>query len=194
MNTPKLLKTLLALILLSQVITKSLTADSNDLAPVVTDLNSADVSYSLEAKLPDLTEAYISSSPTDMQDGIPVGTLADGNVDQDRILQYANAIAAGKFDVTDSLLIMHKDKLIFESYYRRGRENYPHYQMSITKSYTALAIGRAIQLGYLSMADLDKPVVSFLKDINQSKLVAGADQITLAQAMNMKSVIRIVKA
>ena len=193
MNTPKLLKTLLALILLSQVITKSLTADSNDLAPVVTDLNSADVSYSLEAKLPDLAEAYISSSPTDMQEGIPVGTLADGKVDQDRILQYANAIAAGKFDVTDSLLIMHKDKLIFESYYRRGRENYPHYQMSITKSYTALAIGRAIQLGYLSMADLDKPVVSFLKDINQSKLAAGADQITLAQAMNMKSGIRIDK-
>ena len=194
MNTPKLLKTLLTLALLTQVITKSLTADNNDLAPVVTDLNSADVSYSLEAKLPDLAEAYISSSPTDMQDGITVGTLADGNVDQDRILQYANAIAAGKFDVTDSLLIMHKDKLIFESYYRRGRENYPHYQMSITKSYTALAIGRAIQLGYLSMADLDKPVVSFLKDINESKLVAGADQITLAQAMNMKSGIRIDKA
>ena len=194
MNTPKLLKALLALILLSQVITKSLTADSNGLAPVVTDLNSADVSYSLEAKLQDLAEAYISSSPTDMQDGIPVGTLAGGNVDQDRIMQYANAIAAGKFDVTDSLLIMHKDKLIFESYYRRGRENYPHYQMSITKSYTALAIGRAIQLGYLSMADLEKPVVSFLKDINQSKLVAGADQISLAQAMNMKSGIRIDKA
>ena len=80
MNAPKLLKTLLALILLSQVITKSLTADSNNLAPVVTDLNSADVSYSLEAKLPDLAEAYISSSPTDIQDGIPVGTLADGHV------------------------------------------------------------------------------------------------------------------
>ena len=193
MNTPKLLKTLLALTLLTEVITKSLTPDSNGLAPVVTDLNSADVSYSLEAKLPDLAEAYISSSPNSMQDGILVGTLADGNVDQDRILQYANAIAAGKFDITDSLLIMHKGKLIFESYYRRGRENYPHYQMSITKSYTALAIGRAIQLGYLSMADLDKPVVSFLKDINQSKLVAGADQITLAEAMNMKSGIRIDK-
>jgi hypothetical protein len=51
--------------------------------------------------------------------------------------------------------------------------------MSITKSYTEMAIGRAIRLGYLTMADLDKPVVSFLKDVDQSKLVEGAMAVTL---------------
>lgn len=194
MNLPTPLKTLLVLALLAQATPLSLSAASNGLAPEVTDLNSADVSYNLEAKLPDLAEAYISTAPRDMQDGIPVGQLDTDGVDSDRILSYAHEIAAGKFDVTDSLLIMHQGKLIFESYYRRGRENYPHYQMSITKSYTALAVGRAIQLGYLSMADLDRPVVSFLKDIDQSKLTPGADQITVAQAMNMGSGIRVDKA
>ena len=63
----------------------------------------------------------------------------------------------------DSLLIWSRGKLLFESYYRRSRANYPHYQMSITKSYTALALGRAIQLGYLKMEDLDKPAIGFLK-------------------------------
>ena len=63
--------------------------------------------------------------------------------------------------------------------------------MSITKSYAALGLGRAIQLGYLSMADLDKPVVSFLEEIDQSKLVEGAAEITLAEAMNMRSGVRI---
>jgi len=66
--------------------------------------------------------------------------------------------------------------------------------MSITKSYTAMALGRAIQLGYLTMADLDKPVVSFLKELDQSKLVEGATAITVAEAMNMGSGIRIDKA
>jgi CubicO group peptidase (beta-lactamase class C family) len=83
---------------------------------------------------------------------------------------------------------------VFESYYRRGRANYPHYQMSITKSYTAMAIGRAIQLGYMAMEDLDKPVVDFLTELDGSKLADGAEKITLAEAMNMRSGIRVDKA
>jgi CubicO group peptidase (beta-lactamase class C family) len=65
--------------------------------------------------------------------------------------------------------------------------------MSITKSYTAYAIGRAIQLGYLKMEDLNKPVVSFLKQIKSDQLAKGADKITLHQAMQMRSGIRLPK-
>jgi CubicO group peptidase (beta-lactamase class C family) len=91
----------------------------------------------------------------------------------------------------DSLLISYYGKLVFESYYRRGRANFPHYQMSIAKLYTALAIGRAMQMGLLKMEDLDKPVIGFLKELNTTKLVAGADSITLSQAMQMSSGIRL---
>lgn len=86
---------------------------------------------------------------------------------------------------------MKDGELLFESYYRRGRANFPHYQMSITKSYTAMAVGRAMQLGYLTMEDLDRPVVSFLDEIDSSRLVTGAAEITLAEAMNMHSGVRI---
>jgi CubicO group peptidase (beta-lactamase class C family) len=92
---------------------------------------------------------------------------------------------------TDSLLISHKNKLLLETYFRRGRQNLPHYQMSITKSYTAFAIGRAIQLGYLSMEDLHKPIISFLNDLDKTKLAPGSDQITLHEAMIMGSGIRL---
>ena len=160
---------------------------SNGLAPEVTDLSPKSVSWAQEAKLPDLEKAYISTAPTDLKDGIPVGTLER----TEAILAFAAEIEAGKHGEIDSLLIAQKGKLLFESYYRRGRINYPHYQMSITKSYTAMAVGRAIQLGHLTMADLDKPVVSFLKEIDQSKLVQGAASITLAEAMNMRSGIRM---
>ncbi|MDC0273721.1 MAG: serine hydrolase [Planctomycetaceae bacterium] len=164
---------------------------SNGLAPEITDLNAEDVSYALEAKLPDLKEPYINATPDNREDGITVGKLGMDGGDKDAILKFATENSEGEHGEVDSFLLSYRGKLLFESYYRRGRINYPHYQMSITKSYTAMAIGRAIQLGYLTLADLDKPIVSFLKELDQSQLAPGASKITLAEAMNMRSGIRL---
>ena len=124
-----------------------------------------------------------------------MGKLSVDGGDRAAVEAFANELAAPAKDEkagnVDSMLIGYRGKLIFESYYRRGRANFPHYQMSITKSYTALAIGRAIQLGLLKMDDLDKPAIGFLKELDATKLVAGADTITLAQAMQMSSGIRL---
>ncbi|MGB0241090.1 MAG: serine hydrolase domain-containing protein [Verrucomicrobiales bacterium] len=168
-------------------------APANGLAPEVTDLNSEDVSFQLEKDLPYLRKPFINPSPGDRKDGIPVGRLGADGGDKDAVLTFAEEIAAGDHGEVDSLLLCKDGKLIFESYFRRGRVNYPHYQMSITKSYTAMAVGRAIQLGHLTMEDLEKPVVDFLKKMDRNQLVEGAEQITLAEAMNMHSGIRINK-
>lgn len=109
------------------------------------------------------------------------------------IVNFAQQLAKGKYGKIDSLLISHKDKLVFESYYLRGRLDLPHMQASTTKSYLSLAIGRAIQMGYLTMADLDKPLVSFLKNLDLTKVVDGAETITLHKAMTMQSGIRIAR-
>ena len=170
---------------------------SNGLAPEVPGLNLKDKLYQLEAKLPDLEKPYISAAPEDKKDGLVVGKLGFDGGDRAMIEAFANELAAAAKDETaghvDSMLISYRGKLLVESYYRRGRANFPHYQMSITKSYTALAVGRAIQLGLLKMEDLDKPAVSFLMGLDKTKLVAGADTITLAQAMQMGSGIRLAK-
>lgn len=161
--------------------------ESNGLAPEAVDLGPRSVSYAAEKRLPDLEEPYISAVPADLKDGIRVGRLGD----KAAVLQFAKEVAGGQHGEIDSLLIAHRGQLVFESYYRRGRVNYPHFQMSITKSYTAMAIGRAIALGHLTMADLDRPVVEFLKQLDRSALAPGAEAITLAQAMNMRSGVRL---
>ncbi len=170
---------------------------SNGLAPEVPGLNLKDKLYQLEAQLPDLEKPYISAAPDDKKDGLVVGRLGVDGGDRAMIEAFANELAATAKDEkagnVDSMLIGYRGKLLFESYYRRGRANFPHYQMSITKSYTALAVGRAIQLGMLKMEDLDKPAISFLKALDTTKIVAGADTITLAQAMQMGSGIRLAK-
>lgn len=169
----------------------------NGLAPEVTDLNAQDVSYEKEKGLPYLKKPFISLAPREKKDQLPVGTLGKDGGDKKLVLKYARMLAEKSEDPksgkTDSLLIAYKGKLLFESYFRRGRANYPHYQMSITKSYTTMALGRAMQLGYLSMEDLDKPVLSFLKKLDASKLAKGAEKITLHEAMHMSSGIRLPK-
>jgi CubicO group peptidase (beta-lactamase class C family) len=169
------------------------TLEANGLAPEIVDLSAKDISYAKEQHIPDLKQPFISTTPEDLGDGVEVAALGEYGGDKKSILAFADEIAAGKHGEVDSFLIYNDGRLVFESYYRRGRRNYPHYQMSITKSYTAMAIGRAIQLDHLTMADLDKPVVGFLKDVDRSKLAPGADSITLNQAMNMRSGVRVSK-
>ncbi len=172
-------------------------AQDNGLAPEVVDLNAEDVSYELEKELSYLKRAFISAEPKQKQDGIPTGVLGKDGGDAQAILEYAKSLAQPSDDPKtgkiDSLLISYQGKLLLEAYYRRGRANYPHYQMSITKSYTAMALGRAIQLGHLSMEDLHKPAIDFLTELDRDQLVEGADQITLHHAMQMGSGIRMPK-
>lgn len=161
--------------------------ESDRLAPEAT----ADEAALSFRDVPYLEEAFIDPAPADRKDTIVVGALGVEGGNKDMIVKLAQEIADGKHGRFDSLLIAHKGKLLFESYYLRGRIDLPHPQASTTKAYTSLAIGRAIQLGYLTMADLDKPLVSFLEDLDPTKLVDGAERITLHKAMTMRSGIRI---
>lgn len=141
--------------------------------------------------LPPLEQAYISTAPAQKNDGIPVGVLGVDGGDKARILKLANQLAADANNKYDSLLIAHQGKLLFESYYAKGRINLPHPMASTTKAYTGLALGRAMQLGHLSMADLHQPLVNFLKDLNPDQFAAGVDKITLHHALSMRSGLRI---
>lgn len=141
--------------------------------------------------IPNLEPAFYDASPDVKKDGIPVGKLGADGGDKAMILQLAKKAAQAEYGKFDSFLIAYQGKLLFESYFIKGRSNLPHPQASATKAYTCLALGRAIQLGYLSMADLDKPLVHFLKDLDPSKFTPGAEKITLAKALTMRSGIRV---
>ena len=169
----------------------SLAEASNKLAPEIREFNAKDSSYELEQTIPDLNKAFIDSSPAVREDGLLVGQLGADGGNKAKVYKMAQEIADNKHDLYDSMLISYQGKLIFESYYTRGRIDLPHFQQSTTKSYTALVIGRAIQLGYLTMADLDKPVVSFLKELDSKRLAKGVENITLHKAMTMRSGLNI---
>ena len=157
------------------------------LAPDIREFDAKDFSYEFAQTIPDLKDAFIDLAPAIRNDGIPVGQLGLDGGHKKQIIKMAEEIANHKEDLYDSMLISYQGKLIFESYYSRGRINLPHFQKSATKAYTALLVGRAIQLGYLTMADLNKPVSSFLKELKPQKFVEGVENITLHKAMTMSS-------
>lgn len=144
--------------------------------------------------VPALEKAVIDTAPAEREDGLVVGKLGVDGGDKDMIVKLAQEIADGQHGNYDSLLIVHKGKFLFESYYLLGRVNLTHPQASATKSYTSLALGRAIQLGYLTMDDLDKPLASFLKDLDPDKFVEGVEKITLHKALTMRGGLRVSEA
>ena len=135
--------------------------------------------------IPALAQAFIDTAPAARSDAFPVGELGVDGSAKAGIVKLAGEIAEGKLGRYDSLLIAHKGKLVFESYYRRGRINLAHPQASATKGHTSLILGRAMQLGLLTMADLEKPLIDFLDDVDRTNLVEGAEKITLHKALTM---------
>jgi len=160
------------------------TACAEDNAPPAPEATAAEAEMSFW-DMPPLQTAFIDTRPTDRKDGLVIGELGVDGGEKTAIVKLAEEIAEGQYGLYDSLLISHKDKLIFESYYLRGRIDLHHFQASATKAYTSLALGRAIQLGYLTMADLEKPLISFFDGLDSTKFVEGAEKITLHKALTM---------
>ena len=147
---------------------------------------------SIERTFWDITElphAFVDFAPATLPDGIAVGQLTPKR--QQALKQLAEEIEKKQHTEVDSLLIAHQGKLVFESYYSRGRINLSHPQSSTTKSYTALAVGRATQLGYLSMDDLHRPVTELISGLDHSTFALGIERRTLHQLLSMSSGINI---
>ena len=145
--------------------------------------------YQAQKKLADLPAAYVSTSPQDLGDGLHVGTLNVPGAKK-AVAALVAADAAGKYGNLDSLLLWKDGKLLFEMYNRGGRVDAPHYAMSVTKTLTSVTLARAMQLGVLAMEDLDKPVISFMTEIDRTKIQPGVETITLRDALMMKSGLR----
>lgn len=183
------IRILMASTLLSAFI--SLTVSSKEKSrPLAPQATAAEAELSFR-DIPFLNNAFINAKPSDTKDGLAVGELGIDGGNKKMIIKLAEEIADGQHGKFDSLLIANKGKLLFESYYLRGRINLPHPQASATKAYTGLALGRAMQLGYLRIADLDKPLITFLTDLDSTKFVAGVEKITLNQALTMRGGLRV---
>jgi len=179
-------KTLIAFLIVSIF---SLNLSAGELPRLSKDIDPKKLTYGEQKKLSNLPEPYTSTSPEDLGDGLKVGKL-DLPGTEAAVKALLADDKAGKYSNLESILIWKDGKLLFEMYNRHGRVDAPHYAMSVTKTMTSVLLGRAIQLGLLKIEDLDKSVISFMPEIDKSKIKPGVETITLRDALFMKSGLR----
>ena len=180
-------KSILISFLASTTLSLSISASEPPRLPV--EFKAETLTNAEQRKVPFLKEAYVSLSPKDLNDGIQVGKFDIAGADQ-AIKALVADDKAKKYDNLNSLLLWKDGKLLFEMYSRTGRVDAPHYTMSVTKTLTSVTLARAIQCGLLDITDLDKTIVSFMPEIDRSKIAKGVESITLRDALFMKSGLR----
>ncbi|WP_053404871.1 serine hydrolase [Persicobacter sp. CCB-QB2] len=112
-------------------------------------------------------------------------------------LRFKKELLAGKKPnqlrqkgAVDSFLFYQKGALRLEQYFAYSAIDRPHFQMSITKSMTALAVGLALEEGIFH--SVEDPVLKYFP-FDQGELPEAAFQIKMKDALTMQSGIRLPK-
>ena len=116
-----------------------------------------------------LSISFVSCSKNDIktpkQDGFELGSFKDANIDEQPIINLANEIDGGKYNI-HSILILKDDKLIYEKYFSGDDAIFPnpvgvmnhtrdslHDCRSATKSIVSACVGIAVEQGKIHSLD-----------------------------------------
>lgn len=143
---------------------------------------------------------YKYASPTDISDGLLVGTIDEVDLDAAKLIEMVNQIKCSKFGGVESALIYKKGKLVLEEYfegylYQWDAPNYfgeqllwdrdrLHTIMSCAKSFTSACVGIAIDKGYIK--SVDQSIFDYLPE-HQHLKSDGKENITIEHLLTMTS-------
>jgi CubicO group peptidase (beta-lactamase class C family) len=110
-------------------------------------------------------------------------------VDPQPLQRLGEALGRGEFPKTTSVLIVYRDRLIYEGYFADGGAEVLNDTRSATKSITSLAVGAAIRDGKISA--VGAPAMQFLADLaplrNDTPLkreITVEDLLTMSSALD----------
>ncbi|MFC1964739.1 serine hydrolase domain-containing protein [Chloroflexota bacterium] len=143
---------------------------------------------------------YAYQPPENINDGLDVSTLEEVNIDSELIEKLVNDINRGKYDEVHSLLILKGNKLVFEEYFQGHKfqwdapkahgelvkwdKSMEHMVMSVTKSFTSICIGIAIDKGFID--SVHQSIFDYLPEY-QHLNTGGRDKITIEHLVTMRS-------
>jgi CubicO group peptidase (beta-lactamase class C family) len=117
------------------------------------------------------------------EDGLRRASPMSTDTDPAAILQALDVIEREGIEL-HSLLIWHNGALITEAYWKPFAPERPHMMHSVTKSFTSMAVGLAIEEGLLS---LDDRVVSFFPDHLPAVVPSNLAQLQVRHLLTMTS-------
>lgn len=151
----------------------------------------------------DFSDEYPYLPPTEINDGLKVGSLQDAGIDEDMLRKAVGRIENGKYGEVHSMLIYKDDKLVFEDYFAGHQYQWDapghkadfvswdrdmqHCIHSDTKSITSLCIGIAIDKGFIK--SVHQSIFDYLPDYQYLK-VNNKEYITIEHLLTMTSGLR----
>ncbi|WP_219842124.1 serine hydrolase domain-containing protein [Aureitalea marina] len=129
--------------------------------------------------------SYSYSPPVRTSDGWETADMRLNHMDTTRVYQLVNQLSAADHPL-NSMLIVHKGKLILEEYFPSDQRSTPHDLRSVTKSIRSLLVGIALDQGLID--DINDPLSKYLKEpLPQKNLDPRKNEITLAHLLTMSS-------
>lgn len=131
-----------------------------------------------------MREIFPSASILPADKPINLDVAIDAGIDK---IEIEEPDAAKKTDLatyfkktyTDSMVVIHKGKIVHESYFNSMHANQPHQMMSVTKSFAGLLAMMAVADGKMSETDL---VTKHVPELNKAGAFSGA---TVGQLVDM---------
>jgi CubicO group peptidase (beta-lactamase class C family) len=134
---------------------------------------------------------YSYNPPTGLDDGWPIGTLDDANIDRAGLEKFVQKIIDMPMDSEDapqihSVLVARHGKLVLEEYFHGEHRDKLHDTRSASKSLVAVLVGAAIQAG--APLKLSSPVYEVMNDgAFPENLEAQKRAMTLEHLLTMSS-------
>ena len=130
-------------------------------------------------------------SPIALNDGWQVGDISSANLDEQAMRTLTQEISSGNFENIHSVVIAHRDRLVYEYYLTRGIGNKAnkrklgreelHVLNSISKSVTSLVLGMALESEFEKA--LSRPILEYLPEREYHD--ARINTITLEHVLTM---------
>ncbi|NHE56288.1 ChbG/HpnK family deacetylase [Cyclobacterium plantarum] len=112
---------------------------------------------------------------------LPRTDPANENINPEAIREYIQAVKESNQDL-HSLMILRNGKVAFEQWFGENAANKPHVMFSVSKTFTATAIGFAVQEGLLSVSD---KVISFFPDKLPNEMSSNLEDLEIRHLLTM---------
>lgn len=116
-------------------------------------------------------------------DGLQRSTPEEQGVSSEAVAKVFQALDEGGYNV-HSLMILRHGKVIAEHWWHPFRPEYSHAMYSSTKTFTAIAIGMAVDEGLLS---IDEKVMDFFPDLLPETLPEGLEELSVEHLLTMSA-------
>lgn len=128
---------------------------------------------------------YRYTPPQPLDDGWKTGNLESKQIDTSKIHQLFNQLQGGQHKI-HSILLAKDGELLIEEYFGDYGIDKPHDLRSVTKSFTSLLMGIAIEKGYID--SVDDPISKYVKHPTPKKnLDPRKAQITIKHLLTMST-------